>query len=694
MKKIIALFVFVISLLTFYQIFYIVSCYQIGEVHQLDKQFQTEQKSVYLSAKDETSMEMFHHLNTLANKYDFSYSIASYGLMEGSHIEYEDIYLYTNEHINEDFFFLEGQPFIDFTSLTDQYYSAELTDKKATGYIITLNNERFIKQNSIPRFFPILQIENILSSDNKDFFVTIYLSKDMNLNTIINEYNNQDSFEMLASESHPLTIETQTEAVVGRVQLLLMVSFFMTMTFISVYILNNRRDYLIRKMNGISTVNIFLSMYMKFIIFLVIDFFVGLNVCYLIWIGSFNQVTRLFYFELLKIFVIVNIGFVVLSLFIIGFINIQSSLRFLKMKQQYQYMFPVHQLIKTILITVLILPILVSIQDMAPYIVNYASVKSIENKVDHYYIYRKYIKSDKAFFDRYFDSGIYCDFHEYYNYSLLNPFNELDEMDIESFYPYPYIIVNENYLNDYELYYENGSKLSFEDINKDVFLVPLAYKGKDLSRYGYLTNDNIIYIKNTGQFTNIEMYSIYAVKNPIIQVVQEYRIDLSNSYLIFDIQNETEKANLIKELKIMNEVGYIHDDNTLITSVKQAYDYYIRELKDGIILFLIVIIIYVLLLISLIYQSSSMYIHEFGKQKMIEYFQGKSYIKRYSVLYLCNVFTTLLPSLMAIYIYKLPVILVLQYTLICIVTEFIIEMLLIQRMERKSSIHILNGKID
>ncbi|WP_296874927.1 DUF1430 domain-containing protein, partial [Thomasclavelia sp.] len=152
-------------------------------------------------------------------------------------------------------------------------------------------------------------------------------------------------------------------------------------------------------------------------------------------------------------------------------------------------------------------------------------------------------------------------------------------------------------------------------------MVPEDFKDGDLSMY-LISNEDIVYIKNTGKYYNYKLEEPFVLTDPIIYLEREY------SFIETKIQSYFFKTDDIKELQDELSI-YGNKGNMKLISSQYRYDYFNSNLYQEVIELGLLILVYVIMLVILIIQAVLVYFNEHGKLIGISYSLGRSMFRRY-----------------------------------------------------------------
>ena len=265
-------------------------------------------------------------------------------------------------------------------------------------------------------------------------------------------------------------------------------------------------------------------------------------------------------------------------------------------------------IIKIVMIIFLMTPFITSLKESLPYLMNYLKVKDLKEEITYLYFLNEVPEKSKEIFAYYKDDCYYADFTDY---SANIRGAELTN-DYESIYPYPYIHANEYYLRNHNIKTLDGKKFDYNKYPHGALLVPEMYKDQDLSRYP--SSVEIVYIKNPGEFLNYHVEDIYYLTNPIILLETEYSIFETR------ITNLGIKTDNVSELK--KELEELNGIKVNIINAKYYYDYFMDQSKSALIEFGVNLGIYLIVYLTLVFQSIFTYLEEKGKEISIYYIFG------------------------------------------------------------------------
>lgn len=584
-----------------------------------------------------------------------------------------DHYLFSNNEAILCNYDIETNNAIDFSKVSNKYYSTA-EDNNSNGIIRILDNNFFDRYLEIHHFKSL----GTFQSDSSIYFQVV-CSQDT-FKEFLDWISDRYEFTDLTNQMSSVVLYEDYEVVSKQVKQLLKIGILLCISIMAVIIIRKQRTYMIQRMMGTSTFRIVFREFGKLFVFLILDFTV---ICFFsfIFLCRENSASRTSFMS--DIFGFVGLFIVVLAviwLLISIFIQMVSSVKYLNTNHHFDKLFYTQTIIRVIVIVILIGPIMNSIDSAKPYISNYMTVKDMKEMIVDMYSF-DYIpeRSENIFYD-FYDEAYYCNFSSYYsNYRLI----EEDDTIKEDIYPYPFIRVNEKYMDDYHPIYDlNGNKLDLDDFVNNTIFIPEEFKDGDLSMY-QIDNEDIVYIKNTGDFYNYKLEEPFKLTNPIIYLEREYSFETK-------IQSYFFKTNNIKNLQNQLDLYSTKRGEMKLISTQYRYDYFSNSLFQEVIEFGLLVLIYAVMLVVLVVQSLLVYFNEHGKLVAISYSLGRGKIRRYFDLIMVNILSYV-GILIAGYMMNLKKSYLFIFMVLLFMGELIITMCYSKYLEKQKLVVLLKG---
>jgi len=626
MKK---LLVVVVMLISFSLVYYTFNEKNIEKASQLNGLDLTVQESldlnyysVYVSFENSQFNDIYHQIGSYAKENDLVVIAMNKSLDDTGLYTNQNYYIYSGHDNLLNDFCIDGKK-IDFSDLSGKECYSTHHNEKSVGNIKILDNGFFDKIKRKMNIYQYNGLENMGLEQLNYLYLTIYSKDDHFINDLQEYLQKTDSSVSVLEETSVHDDEgIEENFILNNLKNALIILVIIFITVMSTIIIRKNRQYVIRRMMGTPSIKIARYEFLGILIISQIIFSIVNVLSYFVLCQDMNKFTL----ELLKIILPFHIYFagVLFIIFLFNWIFIYFSchLKYLNNRNYFQRLFNIQIVIKIIMIIFLMTPFVTSLKESLPYLTNYMKIKDLKEEITDLYFLNEVPEKSKEIFAYYIDDCYYADFTDYYGN------NRVAELtgDYDGVYPYPYIHANEYYLKDHNIITLDGKKFDYNKYPQGALLVPEMYKGKDLSTYP--SHNEIVYIKNPGDFLNYHLQDIYYLKDPIILLETEYSI--------FDtrITNLGIKTDNVSELK--EELKELNGIKVNIQNGKYYYDYFMDQSKSALIEFGVNLGIYLIVYLTLVFQSIFTYLEEKGKEISINYILGVPRIKRHMNLFIFN----------------------------------------------------------
>ena len=625
MKK---LLIVVVVLISFSLVYYTFNEKNIDEASKLNElnlsvkdSLDLNNFNIYVSFENSQFIDIYQQIGLYAKENDLVVIALNNSLDDAGMYTNQNYYIYSNNSNLLNDFCIDGKE-IDFSNLTGKEYYSTYNSKKSAGKIKILNNGFFDKIKRKINIYQYNALENTGLEQLNYLYLTIYSKDDSFINDLQEYLQKTDSSVSVRNETSVHDEDIEDNYILDNLKNALIILIIIFVTVMSTIIIRKNRQYMIRRMMGTSSIKIAWYEFFRILCISQIIFIIINLLSYFVLCRDINKVT----IELLKMILPFNIYFagILLIIFLFNwfFINLSCNLKYLNNKNYFQKLFNMQMIIKIVMIIFLMTPFITSLKESLPYLMNYLKVKDLQEDITDLYFLNEVPEKSKEIFAYYKDDCYYADFTDYYgNIKVAQLTN-----DYESVYLYPYIHANEYYLKNHNIETLDGKKFDYNKYPQGALLVPEMYKDQDLSNYP--SNVEIVYIKNPGEFLNYHIQDIYYIKNPIIL--------LETKYSIFEtrITNLGIKTDNVSELK--KELEELNGIKVDIQNAKYYYDYFMDQSKSALVEFGVNLGIYLIVYLTLVFQSIFTYLEEKGKEISINYIFGISRIKRHINLFIFN----------------------------------------------------------
>ncbi len=571
---------------------------------------------------------------------------------------------------------------------SNKYYTTDLSDNQSKGYIKIINNQFFKNTQDIIRIYQLSDI-NELDYTTNQFGISIFTNQESEVKDfkefLTKHYPIKQIFDTQADE---LNYSDDGSIINNYSTTYLGLCIILLISILICIIVKDHKKYLISRMLGHSVLKLVIKNFLLFFVISIIVFVLS-NVigCY-IKVGEINTLTRDYFYtyQIVNIYYIIMILFVNIAIYLV--IKYTTNIKYLKSNQAYGHLVIVQWISKAVVIVLLVMPVISTFSDSLPYIKNYNSIQNQKDNIENYYQIGGSFIHNETIFNHYIDKEIFCDMEKYYMRSKEGPFYDSED-EYATYYQYEYLEANQYYLQDCQFYNTDGDKINLSDYNENILLIPQQLKEKlDMEIYNP-QNYKVIYVKDTGQFFNPKVRYVYVMTNPVICVVKNYSVDVDIQGLLFDKRHKSYNE-YIAELEALEGQNL---ETASLTSCMNSYEFYIDRCQEYIPEFLLIMSIFLLIIICNAYITTRMYLEEFGKEIAIQYMLGRDKKKRYGMLFIFILSSTIIASTVSWLMYTVQLLELINFIFLIICIEVLIIVVMIYRFEKKGIISYLKGGV-
>ncbi|GEM_PF-875381 len=721
MKKICYFFIFVLAVLTTFlcveefNSFYFTkitnSSSLIGD--QLDKK--DIGTIIPYSNKSKDAEGLINQIAEFAEKNDYTAVISKGNLSANDKKSF--VYVYSDELDLKKDVYLEKNIDIDLKSKDENvYYTTDNEDKSATD-IMYLLSDKYRDGVVYPKIYvkPLYQYK-VDWKDNKDNPFVIFYSNDFEgtKQKIINEFEGVEPEAIGSVSSMPAKAKAMSTSLK-----LIIITILVIVLLLTCAINKSMRDISIRKMHGNSISQIISILFGRFFFKGIIVFILGLVITYSILVGEISPMA----FNIIKMLLMVFglfIGFyILLTIFIYGFIKVLSTALNMRKRHVNYTLVNINLVLKLILMVVIIAPFLTTVLDATRsarvlYDVNkYHDLDKYRYNVEGIYntdvsggfegitefmkLQKKAMETIDAAGGVYIDTAqISMDFFDEYQrtYNKAEDKENINLVDIsnriftKSYVPF--IIVNKNYLKDYEITLEDGTILNLDSISKNTMLVPECRKHVKLGKYsGYTDGEKteVMKVKDGMSYYNPDSTSQYPsrlIENPVILVINDYNVNLSPN----------QSNNYFPDLELMKEkldeagVKGRYSCANIAKFMENDVKYNTRILIKGI----VTVVLYTFIMLVFLYQSVYLYMEETKRLISVQYVLGHGKLSRYSEIIVMNLAPHAFLFMISVIFLSIPINLIFNFCATFMVIELLFMIYMIKKFEKNTVIVVLKGE--
>lgn len=674
MKKIIMVLVIFISSIIFYDSYVNLSQKQYNDVINLSYKFAQENDMEVIPIDLKLSEDKQERTKQFNQVYSFlqEHSYPCFVGIVSKNIKTKYVYLPKQNKLP---IYTEENKTIDFTKNSNHYLSSSYKDKNRYATIDFIDQDYHSEYNEVHR---IKTFANYIEDWNGNTLFPLYfvtnskqdLLKDLEDTKILSE---------LKVDGDITTSDFSTGVIdysfLKRILMYLAIAVLLCLLSDA---LTSRKEVFIRKMQGATSWFIYKRLYGKFYLLSILMFVLTQALLYLLVVQNFRPVTH----ELIQ-YLLQSALLFVLCLIVVGFIiyvllsQIQSVV--ILKKSQFRWISMTLFILKCVFLISIFIPLLTSFKYTSQVV------------QDGYYLnkyketYNNYLRLEGVninMFSLEFQdamSQLNEKIREYpYIYEDFSTKINRDEDEIT----YPYIIVNEQYLKEYDLYkdgkpvktFKPGTLYAPKSVNVDE-----SYCLATECEYDQL-DDGYVMLSHSLREDN------WHVKNPIIYVVDE-NYDMSQFGIFIKDKDKTVKKSIndfLKSKGLYQNVNYAYEN----------YDYgqNVMVINKLIIDSAILLFVYVIVLFLFQYQSIYLYFLENRKMISLNCLLGKNIWQKYRDFIIVNLFVYLVLLLWMVLVVKNISTIGLYLWIFTILIDFMIALIFRTYFERKKVLLSLKGR--
>lgn len=687
MKKIIILFVCMLSTLIFFQIYQLSLQKEHIEFIDFPLTLQSKMQKDELMTIEVPILEESDKLEFVDLFSDFLDESNATGVIVGYQQKdnknaIADYYILTNNKtINR--YLKEKAPNLDMNSISEKRYISTIPSKINELKIPLLSTSTFKDSGYQVSIHPFFQIQK----DTGYKFTGQYLA-------FIPTNNQLETFEQLKAfftKSNPQYKDNISlveyasdwdkayDKELNLIQYYIIIISIVILILLFTFIIKQSKQIFVMKLQGTPNYKILNHLYLPILIQYNLCYVTIQLILYCILIGYFNSVTYDFVYLLVKQFL--TFTSLSLAIFLLTFLY----LKFLFKANNYLLQTNLSQIFKLnfiikISITILTITPFISIwNENHPFLNDTIIMAQNKHTISNFYTMSNIFEYKADTMKKFMNMG------EYVNFDIYDIYKDDPEYDKPG--SFPYIYVNNNYLKNYNLINEASEEIRLQDLKNGDLLVPIGTKDFNKDYFCYGMRCNIIYYSNDVTFLNyVPTSTLHTVKNPVIQYFNHYDpafyYSEGNLYLPKTKSPEYYK-DVFKGITSKTELSL--KDN------QYNYNSYADSRNKALIKVLLVTTITIFIYLSFVYQSVYVFLNDQQKKLAIQYLQGYTKFQRYSILYISNNLALLLAGVISIILLKLPFLDVIRYILVLMIIEDIQITLLLHRFHKRSISQILKG---
>ena len=575
--------------------------------------------------------------------------------------------------------------FLEFND-SQEYLSSDFNDKDAVGTFSSYDNTYFIHENEVFRFYNARTSLINLSDENFSVSLHGYEDADELSQVLNNQFQRDISCEVGkphgGTEADLLSVYKQPE-----ITFALVCSFAVMGLVIICIVIKNKREILIRRMNGENPIYICSKLYLRTLLLGFVFFIMTVGIIWLIFIGQWDK----YYIELfndMKQFSLYAFLSIPCLLILSGlYVYYTVDIRELKNSQSLKLMNYLNYIFKIGMSIFLIMPFMTSLNAAIPHVNKYMYVTSNENDLRQYW---RFGFSDAAQeeMNKIYQKSSYIDMTDYNYMSDINAIMKTGVESPEETMNVPLVKVNDNYIKDYIIYDLNNQIIDVSALPEKTMLIPERYQNTELTPSRLYRGDNKVIVKDTGTYNNLQArHSVYLLENPIVMVIHEYNSsDVAWNSMYFKAETDQEYHEIRQFIDNITQKPYrlfntTADINNYLVNAHQIF----VELFSKLFIYGFVYLLFVL-------QFMTLYMQDHKKEMSLNYMFGKSKLDRYGNMFIINICIYMIVILLAVLWQGIPFMMCVKFSLIFFIFDTVLMLIYIKLFERKSIVLSLKGE--
>lgn len=604
---------------------------------------------------------------------------------DGTVVYCEYIYTLSNDWIYNSIQMKSGDK-IDFTNINEAgYLSSDANDLLASGRYTSYDNSYFARETEVIQLRSVKDVGNL-------YWEQTYLVTDSQYNAekLVNYLNQKYEKDIVMDLSYPHGGTEQDILGVyktNEILLIVICGFCISFLILVCIISKDKREIIIRRMNGQNIFLITIQLYLKMLVLAYCVFVFMLTVMWFIFVGEYNS----YYHELfsdVKMYCIYGIIFV-LVLLVLASLYIKNTTNVLELKnsQSAKRMLYVNYVIKIGMSIILATPFIVNLTEAIPHIQKYKYIMDNEDKLMNFYKIAN-VERMKENGKKEIMQYPYCNMEEYGLTRSPYFIEGMDSSEIEDYVMNtPLVVANEAFLKDYELYDENNERIDLTILEHKTLIIPSKWKGKELKPENKYTSNHQIYVQSTGTIDNLSVGELFfQLDEPVILFVNEFE-EYSMDHVHFFLPKTKQKDREYYEKELSQYAEYF-----VVNTSNRDVRYNLGKVQTQVIDLLTKIVLYFVLYSLFVVQYIMLYIQDYRKELSVKYMLGQSKWNRYGDMFIVNLCICLVTILIGVLINYNSFIVSVQFTGLIFLFDSFIMLLFIKLFERKSIVLSLKGE--
>lgn len=686
-RKIVYLFVFFISLFVFSMDYNEQSELEFTKLNNLSTMIMENEDSTILQVElDRTKKGCYEELLRYVQAQDTTALVSRE--TQNEDLSNNDIYyLYTKDSTKTlSGLFLQHDQLLDFSHATTEYYSSNL-DESCIDHIDYLNRKYHKRYHNT---IQIYQFDQIVEDKDENQLVFLYLYPKDRGKTIEDLKNSkladylvdgweENDYEPIEFDSYDLELPLK----------LLSISAITVFVLTICELLHRKKEIMIRKMVGMNNFTILRRMFVPQCMSSIAVYLMGSVLCYCMKIGHIREVTYAFLKSQGSCFLLFVLLQLLLYMVIYFIITRLQEVSETKKTNRLTRIANLNMVLKLVVILLLMQPLIrfvgLGVNEVKSAIFLIENKEALRNQV---YIsgvgetkekdFSTIIEELKQYFHE--KGGIYQDFFQNKQYE--------DREDGQEKGLKPYLIVDKNFLANYEIKDQNQQLLMIENLKENTLLIPERYKNEKVTEY--CEGDcSVIFIENGMTYYNRDpltaLDQLYSKKDAIVLVKNTIDSSCNWSYPYMLLKVDPQDIAIVRaELANKGLLNVVELRNT-----NNSYERVLEEIKDNCLYLISLLVVYLVVIFTFLYQTIFLYFMSNREEFALRYLYGNSFFERHGKMIIHNLVIYFIPFLYGWLFIDMNLSELFLFLLMAVVFEMLSSLFLIRKFEKNKLISIL-----
>lgn len=603
-------------------------------------------------------------------------------------------FIYSSTFDVDNFIYTDEDSKISFSDKTENhYYAVDSNDSNAINIKVLDDYYSTGVLYALQSYRPLHQLKNVIDDGDIELLVSFY-EEDINAmnalkESLMNKYSlTNESFIELESPK-------PAERAIGTNFQLIIILVVVNIILMTSYINKKLKEISIRKMNGNKNHQIMKRVIGGYILREIIVFSLAVIITFTVLVGEISPMSYNIIEPICITSIIFILGLILLMGILYFYIRYISSLVSLKKSSVNMKLVFSNLVVKILLMAIIISPMISQVNKGIIASENLYNRLKYHDKEKYRYTvsgtsktsFKMCMAESIKISEDYFkvlekEKGIYTDFDFSNKENFTSSSEEQSNENI-----LPYIIVNKEYLRDYEIRNEQGEIIDVDLISNNILFIPEKYKDKDyVSMINQDKSIEEVYVTFERPFYNPDINAPMAVsEDPLVLLVTDFAPEYVQPMYQYAYYGDVESLETT-----LKEMGY--ENKYRITDNSGIYNYYMKMYVKTFSKTIGIILLYAFIMLVFLYQSVYLHLEEVKKDISVKYLLGHRFWSRYRELVIFNLSPHIILLLSAVGILKVPFKEAALFVAVFMAIEIIFLVYLIKKFEKNAVSTVLKGE--